>query len=249
MGQIGTVLTTPDGARELLGLDQPEPSSVVKAELEKAWQQLGPVFQSAGVSEADFNAALFGKLRDDFPAMFAEILEPLEATLSTMMTSLPVAAADAQRKSLTTDLSPPIRVKLLSAFQWRVFDPGFQLILPDCIAIGYGHEGAAAPLILAEMETVASIFAPLSSTRLSIGSAATAAVPSPDLNDDLAGCSWDFFVASHRTDALEQTRAKLRTRVSQFLAETVDTAVAEAFRDRPEKKIICDSMPSPPREN
>ncbi|MDB5718084.1 MAG: hypothetical protein JWM38_1511, partial [Sphingomonas bacterium] len=175
--------------------------------------------------------AMFGKMKSEFSGMFAEIVTPMMAAISDMMAKVPDLAADAQRRSLATDLSPSTRVEKLSEYEWRVVGSPHPYVLPDCIAVAYDRDGNAFPLMFAEMETIDSIFAPLSSDRLLVGSRSAKAVPPSDLNDSFAACSWDFFVAESRTESFENLRRKLRTRVSQFLDETIDVALAEALRD------------------
>lgn len=232
IGGIADVVLTGDSAKELVGLHQDAPNAMVQRELAKAWQQFGQIFQMAGIKQADFEAAVFGKMKTDFSVMFGEILTPLMAAMSDMISKVPDVAAGAQRRSLNTDLAPPIHVEKLAGFDWRIATAREPLILPDCIAVAFDPAHNSFPLMFAEIETIATIVSPLSSTLALVGSRNANPLLPDDFNAAAAACSWDFFVAAERTPTLEALRAQLRTGVSKFLDDTVNVALSEAIQDQ-----------------
>lgn len=232
MGDIADVVSTGDGAKEFVGLHRDAPNAMIQEELTKAWQQFGPIFQMAGIKQADFDAAIYGKMKTEFSAMFGEVLTPLMAAMSDMISKVPDAAAGAQRRSLNTDLAPPIRVDKLAAFDWRIATAREPLILPDCIAVAFDSAHNSLPLMFAEIETIATIVSPLSSALALVGSRSANPRLPDDFNAAAAICSWDFFVAAERTPTLETLRTQLRTGVSKFLDDTVNVALRKAMQDQ-----------------
>lgn len=215
-------------AAALLGLNREQPSEMYAEEIAKVWAQYGPLFASMGMSRAQFNARAFQAVKCQFPAFFAETVGPLKSAFAGMVEKLPEVAANAQRRSLADGLSPPKRVEKISGFAWNVVHPQHALVLPDCVAIAVDSSGSASPLMLAEFENVETIYMPLSSDRLLVGSRSNTVAPTGGMNEAFAACSWDFFVARDRTAELEHCRTLLRARVSQFLVGTIEEVIKEA---------------------
>lgn len=215
-------------AKALLGLNREEPPQMFSDEIAKMWAQFGPIFTNLGLSEAQFHVWAFQAVKGQFPAFFAEAVGPLKETFAEMIDKLPEVAANAQRTSLTEGLSPPKRVEMMSEFEWKVVHAATALVLPDCVAIAVDASGEPYPLMLADFENVRTIYMPLSSDRLLVGSRGEPREPSVGMNEAFAACSWDFFVARDRTSELEHCRTVLRTRVSQFLVRTIEEVIEEA---------------------
>jgi hypothetical protein len=215
-------------AAALLGLNREQPSEMFSEEIAKMWAQFGPFFANMGMSEAQFNAWAFQTVKGQFPAFFAETVGPLKSAFAGMVGKLPEVAANAQRRTLADGLSPPKRVEKISGFAWKVAHPQQALVLPDCVAIAVDSSGSASPLMLAEFENVETVYMPLSSDRLLVGSRSNIVEPADGMDQAFAACSWDFFVARDRTPELEQCRTLLRTRVSRFLVGTIEEAIEEA---------------------
>lgn len=215
-------------AKVMLGLNREQPSEMFAGEIEKMWALYGPIFASMGLSEAQFNKWVFGAVKGQFPAFFAETVGPLKDAFAGMVEKLPELAANAQRRSLAEGLSPPKRVEALSEFEWKVGHPPKAVVLPDCVAVAVDANGEAFPLMLAEMENVQTIYMPLSSDRLLVGARGEPVEPRGGMNEAFAACSWDFFIARDRTPELEHCQALLRIRVRQFLAGTIEEVIEEA---------------------
>ncbi len=215
-------------AAALLGLDREQPSEMFTEEIAKMSAQLGPLFASMEMSEAQFNQWVFQATKGHFPAFFAETVGPLKSAFASMIEKLPEAAANAQRRSLADDLSPQKRVEKIKRFDWKVVHPQRALVLPDCVAVAVDSTGSASPLMLAEFENVETTYMPLSSDRLLVGSRSNTVGLTDGMNEALAACSWDFFVARDRSTELEHCRTLLRTRVSQFLVGTIEDVIEQA---------------------
>ena len=225
---MAAAFTDEGQAKALLGLNREQPSQVFAIEIAKMWAEFGPAMKQMGITEAQFGPWAFEKAKEQFPAFFAVTVGPLEGRFDGMIEKLPEVAANAQRRSLSEGLSPPKRVEMMTEFKWRVVHPTTALALPDCVAIAVDADGDVNSLMLAEFENVRTIYMPLSSDRLLVGSRGEAVEPSPGMNEAFAACSWDFFVARDRTPELEHCHTLLRTGVSQFLVGTVEEVIEEA---------------------
>ncbi len=231
IGGMAEAFTDEDQTKSLLGLNRELPSEMFAEEIAKMWVQFGPIFVNLGMTEAQFNAWAFQAVKGEFPAFFAQTVAPLRDAFAGMIKKLPEVAANAQRRSLAEGLSPPKRVDLMCEFKWQVVHPKSAIVLPDCVAVAIDASGEAYSLMLGEFETIQTIYMPLSSERLLVGSRDDLVAPNGGLNEAFAACSWDFFVARDRTLELERCHTLLRTRVSQFLVGTVEEVIAEAKAD------------------
>lgn len=218
-------------ARKLLGLDGDKIQGPFAEQLTEAIDRYRPLIAMMGMDEAVFRQWAFSTVKANFDTYHAATRGLMDEALATIVQSMPGVAADAQRKSLGETLAPAQRVEHMTAFNWRIVHVS-GLILPDCVAIAYDPDGLASPFMLASLDTLASIFVPLSSERLLIGSR-TGAVPLPvEINEAFASCSWDFFVARERTPELEALRETLRSRTATYLEDLVNGAISDAIDDR-----------------
>jgi hypothetical protein len=232
--ELTEAFTDEGQAKALLGLDRQNPSDAFTTEFAKLWAQFGPELARMGLTEAQFHSWAFGTVKDGFPAFFAETVGPLKEMFGGMVQELPELAANAQRRGLAEGMSPPKRVEVLSKFEWKVAHPATVVVLPDCVAVAVDANGDAYPLMLAEIEKVETIYMPLSSERLLVGTRGDVVEPNDGLTQAFAACSWDFFVARDRTPELESCQTLLRTRVSQFLKGTVEEVIEEAKAEQEE---------------
>lgn len=223
-------LDDPVAAQTMLGLAGDTPSALFAGELATMLERYKDELATLGLPKAELEALIFQLVKRQFPTFFAGLSGPLAATFATMIGQLPDVAANAQKKSLDQELSPPIRVERLSLLTWRVRHPETALVLPDCVSIGLDENGAAYPHMLADLDRTAHIVMPLSTDRLLVGSRADTAPQIANFNPVFAACSWDFYVARDRHPAGEEWRGMLRTRASQILDETVEEVLGDAVR-------------------
>lgn len=215
-------------AAALLGLNREQPSEMFSDELAKMWAQIGAPFAIMGMTEAQFNAWVFQAVKGQFSDFFAQNVGPLQSAFKAMAEKLPEVAADAQRRTLSNGLAPGRRVEQISVFSWEVLHPRQAVALPDCVAVAVDASGSASPLILADVDSVETIYMPLSSDRLLVGSRSGTVELGDSINEHFAACSWDFFVARDRTPELEHCHTLLRTQVSQFLVGTIEEVIEDA---------------------
>ncbi len=223
------VLGNEDSARVLMGIAGDKPSEMFAAELPKLWEQFGPMFSLMGMTQAQFNEFAFQSIKSNFSTFHAEMLGPLRETFGGMIAKIPDVAADAQRRALTENLTPPKRVDRLVQFQWRTVETGEPVVLPDCVAVGIDAENGVLPLMLADLDKTDTIFMPLASNRMLVGSLGECPELPQNINEVFASCAWDFFVARDRKPELEALRNRLRTTSDSFMCGTVNEVIEESL--------------------
>lgn len=226
----GALLNDEHTARALMGIAGNQPDEAFAAELEKMWEELRPIASLLGMTKEQFNEWMFQGIKANFSSFHREIAGPLKQTMGNIVEKAPEAAATAQRRSLSENMSPPKRVERLSGFQWKTVETAEALILPDCVAVAMDSENGLLPLMLADLEKTETIYMPLASNRLLIGSLEDGTEPPGNLKEVLASCSWDFFVARDRTPELEALRDLLRATSDNFMSRTVGEVIEEFAR-------------------
>src|SRR5262245_19167871 len=84
-------------------------------------------------------------------------------------------ARDGHVKSMTSDIVPPIRARVLATYSWTIEGaPSLGAILPDCVAIAYDAHRRAAPYILMPKDELAAVVVPLTARMLLVGRRSTA---------------------------------------------------------------------------
>jgi hypothetical protein len=215
-------------AKALLGLSGEKPSAMVTERLEKAFAEFAPLMAIAGLSEEQFKELGFAHIQANFGAFHAELMGPLQAAFANVSEQVAETAADAHRRSLGEALSPEPRVERMMEYEWRTVHTATPVVLPDCVAVAFDATGEAFPLMLADLDEAQTILVPLSADRLLVGTRESAELPD-DLNDVFASCSWDFFVAAERTNALEGLRDKIRSRPGKQVDDTIAGALSDAL--------------------
>lgn len=219
-------------SRALLGLDGDEPRGKFAEQLKEAFDQYRPLIDMLGIDRATFEQWAFKNVKSNFETMHAKVKGPISDVVTAMSEALPDTAAKAQRDALNEDLIPAKRVEAMSLLAWRVIHPSEPLLLPDCVAVGFDANGKGLPLMIIDREDLLAVAMPIASGRLLVGMADNTVNLPDGLNETMAGCSWDFFVARDRTKKLERLRGALRSLIAPYVDKIVDNAVAGAFQER-----------------
>ena len=144
---------------------------------------------------------------NQFKADFARLLDtqsPLfRQFFTTIRDRVEQVARNAHARALEENLVPGVRLQRLQALHWRM-QAAQGLILPDCLAIASKGEGAFQSLVYVPDDDVAIVFVPLGPDRVLVGLRDGGSVPSVStVNEALAACAWDAFVATDQTAELE----------------------------------------------
>lgn len=226
---MGHALGNEDTARVLMGVAGDEPSEMFTAQLPEMWAKYGPLLALAGITEEQFNALAFQAVKANFSSFQAEIAAPLKQTFSNIVEKVPEIAANAQRRSLTESLTPKKRVDRLAEYSWRTIETAEPVVLPDCVAVGVDTVDGILPLMLADLDQTDTVFMPLASNRLLIGSLNGAFEVPANINEMFASCSWDFFVARDHTPELEGYCPLLRTASETYMSGSVEGVIEESL--------------------
>lgn len=217
-------------AKFFFGFDGDAPSEMLSGEMAQEFSKYKDIFVQAGIDEQQFAAVMFDLIKNNFRELHRKMIAPAVASFRSMEPQIADAAANAQRRVLgERGLSPQPRVEKLAVFDWKVIHTDVDLILPDCVAMALDEEGVFTPLMLAEFDQISTIFMPLATSRLLVGTHGSVKLDLDQLNAKMASCSWDFFVAAERTPAFETLQGKLRTRAASVLNQAVAAALSQKF--------------------
>jgi hypothetical protein len=226
---MGDALAVEGTAKAMVGVAGEVPSDRFAGQLVKMWEEFKPVAALLGMTQEQFNQFAFQTVKSNFSALHAEIAGPLQDAFGRMVEKIPDVAATAQRRTLSESLSPTKRVERLSEFCWRTIEVAKPLVLPDCVAVGADSANGLLPLMLADLERTETVYMPLSTVQLLIGTLKEPAEQPENLNEVFASSSWDFFVARDRTPELEALRDRLRISSEDFLSGTVEEVLEESL--------------------
>jgi hypothetical protein len=227
-----------DRAKSLLGLAGDRPSDMFAEQMDEMFAKYGPMIAMLGMTKDQFKEWAFNHSKVNFGEFHSGMIGPLQTAFAEATGQVSEKTADAHRRSLDSSISPEPRVEKMKEYEWRVVHLDAPLILPDCVAIAIDVKGEAFPLMLAELDEAKTINVPLSSNRLLIGSKQRNDMPT-NMNEVLATCAWDFFVAGDRTPEFEELRDTIRSRTGEFVTDTIGGVISEAL-DAPFKKPFPD---------
>lgn len=200
--------------------------------VEELYRQ-SPVMSSLG-PRPFMEQLAFWFVRENFDHLFASQIPHLLAAMKGALERSPTFARDGHIKAMTSGIVPPIRVRDLATYSWRIeAAPAAGAILPDCVAIAYDVRGQAAPYILTPKDELTTVVLPLTAAMLLVGKGPSAsAIDLKRLNQDLAACSYDFFVSATQAPEYAELHQRIRERASITLDDALASAVTE-FRPKP----------------
>ena len=211
-----------------LGLDDAKPSQMWREILEAQYQENKVLFQARGIPQQHFVNFFFQVIKQNFDSRHPEMMEGLQFAFGKIASQLPEIAKTNHNRALSKTLAPEERVEVLKTLSWRLcpVTPGV-VILPDCIAVDGLTLETCMPLALRPNKEVSAVLMPLDSHRVLLGTRAESDLTVPEqLNEMLASCAWDFFVAVHTNDALGQLLSLVRSKTKQHLDSEIEKSIA-----------------------
>lgn len=108
----------------------------------------------------------------------------------------------------------------LQEFSFKITHaPAGGTILPDCVIIAHSPSGEWLPLLIADMTKSDRVILPVSFNKILLGDRRKEKINLLTLNQNLASCSWDFYIGSstHTSNAVlnKQVRSQLVTRMKK----------------------------------
>jgi hypothetical protein len=228
------------GVRRLLGLDSREPSQRFKDRVMRPILE-HPGFRKTGLPEAVVTRVAFGLAREHLPAAFERESPALRAMLAHLHQSAGTFVRTSHNNALAEGMVPDVRAAALALLSWSVIETPFNIILPDCVAIGITKDGEARALFLTETDALAIAVMALSSNRLLVGRTPDAAAFEPSLfNLHAIACSEQFFVSAVTSAELTEWSRYIGVRSRTVLHQSLAEAFAEFA-----PPIIPPSAPEP----
>jgi hypothetical protein len=220
-----------DTARAMLGIAGDRPTAVFSDAMQNLLKEHAAMFALLGLSDEQVIEWAFGYAKANYSQFHNELIAPMNAVFGGFTEErILEVAADAQRRSLNSDLSPQAWIERLSNMSWSVLHSGNPLILPDCVSVAFDEERNACPLMLEERENVRSICVPIASDRLLLGQTMQSEFTGQGLNAAFAACSWDFFIAEERNSGYEALRSTIRANVGRIMNELISDALNESVQ-------------------
>lgn len=212
----------------MMGLHLDAPSEDFMQSLEASWEEKGAVLALMGLDKQSFIETMFTQAKASWESLHAGMASQLGEALGLIAGGLPAMTSDAQKRVLTASLVPEKWKARLSAFAWEVREES-DIILPDSVAIAFDTHAQATPLILSDKDQCTTIAVPLSMNRYLYGSGGDAAWNGADLHDHLAGCAWDFFIASGPNEQHARSQKTMRRAIEHFIESNVGEILAETI--------------------
>ncbi len=217
-------LSNPDVARRYLKLNDPSPSKIIRDAIregiraEKLRRGVARIDQDAFERQAlKMMRENFGSLWQQQTPMFAYLFEHIRTK------SLSIAELGHNR-ALSKSITPEVRQLLLSEFSWRIdVAEDNTYMLSDCVAIATTKFGTKLPLFFTDNDDVVHVEVPISHDRTLIGSQKVRAPAyTPASAEEIAGCSWDFFISSKENLEKERLRKQIGRIITDHLADIRD---------------------------
>ncbi len=206
-----------------LGLDRAEPSQRFKEQMRSILEQ--PGFPKTELPEAVVTRFAFGIAREHLPSkvpIVRAILARLHETADRLIST-------SHNRALAKEMVPAGRAAALAQLSWSVIETPFNIILPDCVAIGITGEGQARPFFLTDIDALAIVAMALSSHRLLVGRTQNAAAFEPALfNLHAVACCEQFFISSIASAELASWSRYIGVRSRTVVHEAVTQAFAES---------------------
>lgn len=217
------------------GFDGENPTDRFSALLQKIFDEQ-PQLAETGIRKSVLARMAFVLGREQFGANWFAIENSLRTLGDRVAVRTAPMVRDGHNNALSQDFIGGARKAKLQTLRWEIVDisaPG--VILPDCGSIAITDDGEPLPFMMADLDRLAGVVAPISSRRMLLGR--TADGPPFDLDDinrRLAACCDEFFIAASDTPEFFALSDAIGTR-SRVV---VDDALAGAFKDYDPVPII-----------
>lgn len=232
----------PEVMFHLLGFDVGEPSPRFTKLIEEFWDEQ-PQLAETGIPKDVVIRMAFAFGRENLGANWPQLTGLLQDFNDHLTAQAAPMARNSHNKALAEDFLGGARKAELETLIWELADiPPPGVILPDCAAIAISDTGEALPLMMADIKELIGVAVPISSRRLLLGRRPhVRPFDMAAINQQLAACSDEFFVAS--LDAPEFIT--LLEHISKRSRIVIDEALVDAFKDYvPSPSSQTDELPS-----
>lgn len=204
-----------DAVRRLIGLEGPGVTDTFRGHVvDRLAQQLPAINPAlANVPEELMTRIAYAMLREQFTSFYTQQKGQIDVLIGMLSGEAKSVAADAHRKALAKSDTSNLRVAELSTLAWRVVATDEDLILPDCVALAVERDGQIHPLMMAKLSEIDTVFLPLTSRTVLIGSKREPpAFDVSEYNRAAAACSHVYFLAGSLLDQADPLMADMGNR-------------------------------------
>lgn len=212
-----------------MGLDKDAPSGPLLERINELYDSMG--LAARGLTREFITQLCFDLVKSryhpDNPTTPPE-MEILMQGLQRARASVPEMVADAHRQSLARNIQASGRTTALRDLTWFVHDVGFDLVLPDAVAIDVGANDDCRPFMYRPNAELSRVLMPVSIRRVLVGVRKEAEVGDlQDVNCLFARCSWEFFITRERSPAMDALRGEIGTQTRDWMDVESAKAIAE----------------------
>lgn len=244
---VCSIFSDPNRVQQLLGLENDKPTELFLEKVRSGGILSRPAIALAALPQAVLERAAFYIAKESFNANASEHLSLLTRPFVEMADRSEPLAQDGHIRALERMRDGPnAREDRLREYEWRVeAAPSGGAILPDCIALAYGPEGPAFPLMFVGPD-FDGVVMPLSTDRLLVGRQATrVTIDIAPFNEDAAASSQEFFLAHEDNEFLRSLLPLIGTRTNTFFGAALDAGAKSVFPPAHELDSPASDSPLP----
>lgn len=233
VGRAVDVFCDEAALRPILGVDGKVASQSVRDFINEQLKN-NPALSASGLPAHVLYQIAQMMLKERFKAFFTEAVPTIMATFDFLNAQASSVVRDGHNKALSTSIVPDRRVDMLKALRWSVLpttDEGF--VLPDCVALAEDDGSGLKPLIVADLDKIATVLMPLSTDRMLLGIRPSATAPAlSGFNDAAAAASHTFFITAELDDRLTLLSERIGQSSDRFIKETIGSVFDEFLTTR-----------------
>jgi hypothetical protein len=225
---LSMILADPEAMRDAMRIDEGELTPALQEAIEPAINAASAMLPERFPKDFLWRIVRF-HLREVFDGFAQEFVPGLRALLGQLLANISDVVRAAHAKAMGSQLPPQGRVDALASLRWSMNHTPTALILPDCVALAFNTGGSVTAYLLGDAGQPGAVLVPLASNRLLIGSTGAISLEAAvrEFNDHAARCSWNFFVASERTERLASASDLIGSSSKETVASTIEEVIAE----------------------
>jgi len=213
-----SMITREGALRDLAGLDKSEPDARFQEIMGKIITGDGN-FKKLGLPDQLLTRVGFFLAKETVPQNL-EVDPAIKTRLALMYHHAEPFTRELHNKTLAKELIPQQRLLALTPLRWKIVNQP-NLILPDCVALGFKDNVSPEPLATMG-ETFVTVTMPITKDLLLIGQREEAPPFFPSLfNLCATACSHEYFIAANKTPENEQLAGRIGIWSRKFLYESL----------------------------
>ena len=247
LDRTGALFAEPESVAAMMGLDSDVPTDKFRELVAEKLSGL-PEIAGLGVPARLLERLAFALLKENWGDFVGESQKLVAAIVETVRPRSNELARESHNGALVQVDGMGGYEARLRSFEWTVAPaPASGAILPDCVVVAVGDDGAANTYLFAGGEKLAAVVLAVSRDKLLIGRRPGYAVSEAfDYNVEAARVSRSFFLASCNDAKTERLHAMVGERYRAELTGTIDNAVADFLpreEDEPERDVEAKGAP------